>query len=156
MANNTTGTSCLGPLAGLQAQQKLYQDTVRALGDPAHDDAGAGHAGPRRRALREAERTSGELADAGRRQPAPGDQRRLRRDRPGRPRRPWPWRGGPRQPCGAMPAGLAQPAADDGAAGRRAACSGPSVLRAFAAGDARRASRERSAAFAETCRRWPN
>jgi arsenite-transporting ATPase len=33
MESNTTGTSCLGPLAGLQAQQQLYQDTVRALGD---------------------------------------------------------------------------------------------------------------------------
>ena len=30
MEKNTTGTSCLGPLAGLQAQQQLYQDTVRA------------------------------------------------------------------------------------------------------------------------------
>ena len=34
MDKNTTGTSCLGPLAGLQAQQKLYKDTVKALGDP--------------------------------------------------------------------------------------------------------------------------
>lgn len=30
METNTTGTSCLGPLAGLQAQQKLYQSTVKA------------------------------------------------------------------------------------------------------------------------------
>ena len=28
---NTTGTSCLGPLAGLQAQQRIYQRTVDAL-----------------------------------------------------------------------------------------------------------------------------
>lgn len=35
MERNTTGTSCLGPLAGLQAQQVLYQDTVKALSDPA-------------------------------------------------------------------------------------------------------------------------
>ena len=35
MDANTTGTSCLGPLAGLQAQQKLYRDTVAALSDPA-------------------------------------------------------------------------------------------------------------------------
>jgi arsenite-transporting ATPase len=35
MESNTTGTSCLGPLAGLQAQQVLYQDTVKALSDPA-------------------------------------------------------------------------------------------------------------------------
>ena len=35
LANNPTGTSCLGPLAGLKAQQQLYQQTVRSLGDPA-------------------------------------------------------------------------------------------------------------------------
>ena len=35
LADNTTGTSCLGPLAGLQAQQQLYQQTVQALSDPA-------------------------------------------------------------------------------------------------------------------------
>lgn len=28
------GTSCLGPLAGLQAQRSLYEDTVRALSNP--------------------------------------------------------------------------------------------------------------------------
>lgn len=33
MDDNTTGTSCLGPLAGLQQQQALYKQTVRALGD---------------------------------------------------------------------------------------------------------------------------
>lgn len=31
---NTTGTSCLGPLAGLQAQQQVYKQTVEALSDP--------------------------------------------------------------------------------------------------------------------------
>ncbi len=64
MEQNTTGTSCLGPLAGLQAQQKLYQESVKALGDPlvttlvlvARAEASA---------LREAARTSGELADLG-------------------------------------------------------------------------------------------
>jgi anion-transporting ArsA/GET3 family ATPase len=30
---NTTGTSCLGPLAGLQEQHRLYQGTVEALSD---------------------------------------------------------------------------------------------------------------------------
>lgn len=64
LGNNTTGTSCLGPLAGLKAQQKLYADTVATLGDPrtttlvlvARPDTGA---------LREAERTSVELAALG-------------------------------------------------------------------------------------------
>lgn len=31
--NNTTGTSCLGPLAGLQAQQAIYRQTVASLKD---------------------------------------------------------------------------------------------------------------------------
>jgi len=64
MEQNTTGTSCLGPLAGLQDQQKLYQESVKALGDPevttlvlvARAEASA---------LREAARTSGELAELG-------------------------------------------------------------------------------------------
>lgn len=64
MEQNTTGTSCLGPLAGLQGQQKLYQESVRALSDPvattlvlvARAEASA---------LREAARTSGELAELG-------------------------------------------------------------------------------------------
>jgi len=34
METNTTGTSCLGPLAGLQAQQQLYQTTAQVLSDP--------------------------------------------------------------------------------------------------------------------------
>ena len=64
MEQNTTGTSCLGPLAGLQAQQTLYQESVKALGNPdvttlilvARAEASA---------LREAARTSGELAELG-------------------------------------------------------------------------------------------
>ncbi len=64
MENNTTGTSCLGPLAGLQAQQVLYHDTVKALSDPATTTlilvtrAEA-------TAFREAARTSGELQALG-------------------------------------------------------------------------------------------
>lgn len=33
METNTSGTSCLGPLAGLQAQQAIYKRSVNALGD---------------------------------------------------------------------------------------------------------------------------
>jgi len=33
MENNTTGTSCLGPLAGLQTQQEMYRQTVKSLTD---------------------------------------------------------------------------------------------------------------------------
>jgi arsenite-transporting ATPase len=64
LANNTSGTSCLGPLAGLQAQQQLYQQTVQALGNPrvttlvlvTRADAAS---------FAEAARTSGELAQLG-------------------------------------------------------------------------------------------
>ncbi|PHQ33924.1 arsenical pump-driving ATPase [Rhodopirellula bahusiensis] len=64
MEQNTTGTSCLGPLAGLQAQQKLYQESVKALGDSAATTLVlVARAEPS--ALREADRTSTELAELG-------------------------------------------------------------------------------------------
>src|SRR5690606_27728975 len=34
METNTTGTSCLGPLAGLEAQAELYRQSVASLSDP--------------------------------------------------------------------------------------------------------------------------
>ena len=64
MEKNTTGTSCLGPLAGLQAQQKLYQDTVKALGNPKVTTLVL-VARAEGTALREAARTSNELAGLG-------------------------------------------------------------------------------------------
>jgi arsenite-transporting ATPase len=64
METNTTGTSCLGPLAGLQSQQKLYQETVRALADPATTTFVL-VTRPEVSALHEADRTSGELAELG-------------------------------------------------------------------------------------------
>lgn len=64
MESNTTGTSCLGPLAGLQAQQKLYQDTVHALSD-ADITTLVLVARPEVTAFREASRTCGELAALG-------------------------------------------------------------------------------------------
>lgn len=64
MEQNTTGTSCLGPLAGLQDQQKLYQDSVKALGDPAVTTLVL-VARAEASALREAARTSDELAELG-------------------------------------------------------------------------------------------
>jgi len=64
MNTNTTGTSCLGPLAGLQAQQELYESTVKAL-----SDAGTTTlvlvTRPENSAFKEAYRTSGELAELG-------------------------------------------------------------------------------------------
>jgi arsenite-transporting ATPase len=64
MESNTTGPSCLGPLAGLQAQQQLYQDTVQALSDAAVTTLVL-VTRPEVTALREAARTSGELAALG-------------------------------------------------------------------------------------------
>jgi arsenite-transporting ATPase len=64
LGSNTTGTSCLGPLAGLQAQQKLYAETVRALADGATTTLVL-VARPEFSALREADRTRGELAELG-------------------------------------------------------------------------------------------
>ncbi len=61
---NTTGTSCLGPLAGLQAQQHLYQETVKALGDPKRTTLVL-VTRPESSAFREAARTSGELSALG-------------------------------------------------------------------------------------------
>lgn len=64
MESNTTGTSCLGPLAGLQSQQALYQETVRALGDPATTTL-VMVTRAEATAFREAARTSGELKSLG-------------------------------------------------------------------------------------------
>jgi arsenite-transporting ATPase len=61
---NTTGTSCLGPLAGLRGQLELYRASLAAL-----MDAGVTTvmlvSRPEASALREAARTSGELAALG-------------------------------------------------------------------------------------------
>jgi arsenite-transporting ATPase len=64
IATNSTGTSCLGPLAGLQAQQSLYVRSVEALTDPARTLVVL-VCRPERAALEEAERTRRELAEAG-------------------------------------------------------------------------------------------
>lgn len=64
METNTTGTSCLGPLAGLQAQQKLYEQSVAALSN-AEKTTLVLVTRPEESALREAARTSGELKQLG-------------------------------------------------------------------------------------------
>jgi arsenite-transporting ATPase len=58
------GTSCLGPLAGLEKQRALYEATVKALGDPTLTTMVL-VTRPERTALAEAARTSGELAALG-------------------------------------------------------------------------------------------
>ncbi|MBN8730192.1 MAG: arsenical pump-driving ATPase [Acidobacteria bacterium] len=64
MATNTTGTSCLGPLAGLQEQRALYESSLRTLADPASTTIVL-VSRPDAAALSEAERTRGELLEAG-------------------------------------------------------------------------------------------
>ena len=80
---NTSGNSCLGPLAGLKAQRELYARTVEALADGekttlvlvSRADVSA---------LNEAARSSAELADLGHSQPATGAQRAVHLDGVGR------------------------------------------------------------------------
>jgi arsenite-transporting ATPase len=64
IAANTTGSSCLGPLAGLERQRSLYQATVAALADPARTTLVL-VARPETSALAEAERTRAELEALG-------------------------------------------------------------------------------------------
>lgn len=61
---STTGTSCLGPLAGLQSQQAVYRETVAALGD-AQRTTLVLVSRAEQSALREAARTRKELAALG-------------------------------------------------------------------------------------------
>lgn len=62
--SNVGGTSCLGPLSGLNAQKALYAASNDALRDPAQTILVL-VARPERSSLREAERTRGELAQLG-------------------------------------------------------------------------------------------
>jgi len=61
---NATGTSCLGPLAGLQGKLDLYRESLAALVDPAITTVVL-VARPEKTALDEAARTSAELAAIG-------------------------------------------------------------------------------------------
>ena len=62
--SNTSGASCLGPLAGLQAQRELYAATVEALSN-ARMTTVVLVSRPERSSLAEADRTRGELAALG-------------------------------------------------------------------------------------------
>jgi arsenite-transporting ATPase len=62
--NNTSGTSCLGPLAGLEKQRVIYESTVRTLADASATTLVL-VSRPQGAALREAERTSKELRAIG-------------------------------------------------------------------------------------------
>jgi arsenite-transporting ATPase len=62
--NNTSGTSCLGPLAGLAKQRAFYEATVNTLADPKATTLIL-VSRPQGAALREAERTSRELRAIG-------------------------------------------------------------------------------------------
>jgi arsenite-transporting ATPase len=62
--NNTSGTSCLGPLAGLEKQRAVYEATVNTLADASATTLFL-VSRPQLAALKEAERTSGELRALG-------------------------------------------------------------------------------------------
>jgi arsenite-transporting ATPase len=62
--NNVGGNSCLGPLAGLVAQRAIYDAALKALADPAVTTLVL-VARAEATSLREADRTSQELADLG-------------------------------------------------------------------------------------------
>ena len=64
LENNTTGTSCLGPLAGLEKQQKQYKKAVESLAQKDKTTLIL-VSRPQRASLQEAARTSAELADLG-------------------------------------------------------------------------------------------
>jgi len=64
LADNTSGTTCLGPLAGLQKQRAIYEASVAALADGVRTTLVL-VSRPQKAALDEAERTSGELAALG-------------------------------------------------------------------------------------------
>ena len=61
---NTTGTSCLGPVAGLSAQRDLYRASVDSLADPSRTTMVL-VSRPEASALREAGRSSVELRELG-------------------------------------------------------------------------------------------
>jgi arsenite/tail-anchored protein-transporting ATPase len=62
--SNTSGTSCLGPLAGLEKQRVIYEATVKTLADASATTLVL-VSRPQGAALREAERTSKELRAIG-------------------------------------------------------------------------------------------
>jgi arsenite/tail-anchored protein-transporting ATPase len=62
--SNTSGSSCLGPLAGLEKQRAVYENTVKTLSDASATTLLL-VSRPQAAALREARRTSGELRELG-------------------------------------------------------------------------------------------
>ncbi len=62
--NNTSGSSCLGPLAGLDKQRAIYESTVHTLADATATTLVL-VSRPQSAALQEAQRTSGELRALG-------------------------------------------------------------------------------------------
>jgi arsenite-transporting ATPase len=62
--SNTSGTSCLGPLAGLEKQRSIYEATVNTLADAVATTLVL-VSRPQLSALREAERSAGELRALG-------------------------------------------------------------------------------------------
>lgn len=64
LGSNTSGSSCLGPLAGLEKQRAIYEATVATLADASATTLLL-VSRPQSASLREANRTSGELRELG-------------------------------------------------------------------------------------------
>lgn len=64
IAKNSSGTSCLGPLAGLAAQREIYERTLNALRDPSTTSVFL-VSRPERTSLAEVDRTKSELEGLG-------------------------------------------------------------------------------------------
>jgi arsenite-transporting ATPase len=64
LESNTSGSSCLGPLAGLEKQRSIYETTVKTLADASATTLML-VSRPQAAALREARRTSAELRELG-------------------------------------------------------------------------------------------
>jgi arsenite/tail-anchored protein-transporting ATPase len=64
IASNQTGSSCLGPIAGLKEQKIMFEQVVAALKDPGQNLAGSGFPG-RSHVVSEAHRAGNELGELG-------------------------------------------------------------------------------------------
>ena len=105
LAENDRGASCLGPHSGLKMQEDRFRAALKALGDPAQT-AIVLVTRPDKAAIREAARTSGELAGTRALQPAAGRQWRVQGKRPRRCHCKSRCRGSASEALQALPAGL--------------------------------------------------
>ena len=102
--NNVGGNSCLGPLSGLAAQRALYESALKALSDPETTTLVL-VSRAETTALREADRTSRELAELGVRNQRLVFNGIFARKRSQPTRSPWLWKPAGRSALEAFPEG---------------------------------------------------